>query len=297
MNRTVKTILIIAACLIPIGIIATFIGLRFGGQAGWSLDLNDGSLSFANDMVTEAVDLKDFDSLDLKVSTADVNIVRGDSYKIEYKVRKGKEPKIKQEGGKLTIEQPPMGFVMFNFGLHEGENTFIIYVPESSGQITLNAKASTGDIMLDRIRVSGKIEASTSDILLNDIEGDELEVNISSGDIDGDKVKIAKTRFEGSTSDISILRLFSDDVYCHASTGDIDINDSAVSNLKADTSTGDVNIQLNGKPDDYSYNIKVSTGDIVVNGEEVEKSIQKDNGSDRKIEISTSTGDVDVEVH
>ena len=42
---------------------------------------------------------------------------------------------------------------------------------------------------------------------------------------------------------------------------------------------------------------KVSTGDIVVNGEEVEKSIQKDNGSDRKIEISTSTGDVDVEVH
>lgn len=295
MNKTVKIILIIAACLIPIGIIATVIGLRFGGHAGWSVDLSDGSFLSASDIVSETVDLKDFDAIDITITTADVNIMRGDSYKIEYKVRKGKEPTITQEGGKLTVVQPSMGFVMFSFGLNE-ENTYNIYVPEGAKEIALNAKASTGDIMLDRIKVSGKIEAGTSDVLLNDIEGKELDVSVSSGDIDGDKIKVEKTRFEGSTSDISILRLYSDDVYCHASTGDIDINDSAVSNFTADTSTGDVTLQLNGKADDYSYNVKVSTGDIVINGEECEKSFAKDNGTDRKININTSTGDVDVTV-
>lgn len=296
MNKTVKIILIIAACLLPIGIIATVIGLKLGGQTGWSINLSDGTYSFASDIVSETVDLKEFDSIDITASTADVNIMRGDSYKMEYKVRKGKEPGIKQEGGKLTIEQPSMGFVMFNFGFGEGENTYTIYVPEDSKEIALSAKSSTGDIMLDRIKVSGRIDASTSDVLLNDIEGKELEVSVSAGDIDGDKVKVSKTRFEGSTSDISILRLFSDDVYCHTSTGDIDINDSAVSNLMAEASTGDVTVQLNGKADDYSYDIKVSTGDIVINGEECEKSYSKDNGTDSKIDIKTSTGNVDVTV-
>ena len=91
-----------------------------------------------------------------------------------------------------------------------------------------------------------------------------------------------------------MLRLFSDDVYCHTSTGDIDINDSAISNLKTEASTGDVTIQLNAKADDYSYDIKVSTGDIVINGEECEKSYSKDNGTDKKIDIKTSTGDIHV---
>ncbi len=295
MNKTVKIILIIAVCLIPIGIIATIIGLRFGGQPGWSVDFSNGSFSSASDIVSETVDLEEFDSIDLATSTADVNIMRGDSYKIEYKARKGKEPTIRQESGKLTVTQPSMGFVMFSFGLTE-ENTYNIYVPEDSKEIELHAKSSTGDILLDRIKVSGRIEASTSDILLNDIEGKELEISVSSGDINGDKVKVEKTRFEGSTSDIAMLRLFSDDVYCHTSTGDIDINDSVVSNMRAEASTGDVTLQLNGKADDYSYNIKVSTGDIVVNGEESEKSFSKDNGSDNKIDINTSTGDVDVTV-
>ena len=294
MNKTVKIILIIAACMIPVGLIAVALGVKFGGHTSWSLDLSNGSYSFASDIVSETVELKDFDALDVTVSTADVNIMRGDSYKIEYKVRKGKEPSITQENGKLTVQQPSMGFVMFNFGFTEGENTYTIYVPEDSKQIDLNVKASTGDVMLDRIKVSGRIDASTSDVLLNDIEGDELSVSVSAGDIDGDKVKVSDVRFEGSTSDIEMLRLFSDDVYCHTSTGDIDINDSAISNLKTEASTGDVTIQLNDKADDYSYDIKVSTGDIVINGEECEKSYSKDNGTDKKIDIKTSTGDIHV---
>ena len=296
MKKAVKIILIIAACMIPIGIIAVVLGIRFGGQAGWSLNMSDGSLSFASDVVSGTENLEAFDAIDLQVSTADVNIVRGDKYKIEYKTRKGKEPEITQEGGKLSVKQPSMGFVMFNFGFNNDENTYTITVPEGSSEIELNAKASTGDLMLDRIKVSGRIDASTSDVMLNDIEGEDLAVSVSSGDIDGDKVKVKKIRLEGSTSDIEVLRMESDDAYCHASTGDIDINDSAISNLRCETSTGDVTVQLNGKSDDYSYDFKVSTGDIVLNGQEYEKSYTKDNGSDKKIDVKTSTGDINVSV-
>ena len=297
MNKTAKIILIIAICAIPVGIIFTVIGVSLGGKIGWSLNLSEGKIMVSSDTVTKTEDLDDFDALDLEISTADVNIMRGDAYRIEYKTREGKEPVITQENGKLSIKQPAMGFEMFHFGFGDDGNTYTITIPENSKEIDLNAKISTGDLMLDRIKVSGVIDASTSDILLNDIEGKELAATVSSGDIDGDKVKVSKVTFKGSTSDINMLRLYSDDVYTHTSTGDIDINDSAVSNLRSETSTGDVTIQLNGKEDDYSYDFKVSTGDIVVNGTEYEKNYTKDNGSDRKIDINTSTGDINVTVN
>lgn len=297
MNKTAKIILIIAICMIPAGILVTMLGVSMGGKIGWSLNLSEGKITVSSDAVTKTEDLDDFDSLELEISTADVNIMRGDAYRIEYKTQEGKEPVITQENGKLTIRQPSMGFVMFNFGFANEGNEYTITVPDSGKQIDLNAKISTGDLMLDRIKVSGRVDASTSDVLLNDIDGDELSVTVSAGDINGDKVRVSDINLNGSTSDIEMLRLMSDKVYAHTSTGDIDINDSAIPDLSCDTSTGDVTVQMNAKPEDYSYDLNVSTGDIVVNGVECEKSYIKDNRTGKKIGIKTSTGDIDVTVN
>ena len=131
--------------------------------------------------------------------------------------------------------------------------------------------------------------------MFNDIEGKEINATSSSGDINGDKVKVAKTRFESSSGDISMLRVYADDLLAVSSSGDTGVYNSAITNVDCEASSGDVDIELNGKADDYSYDLKASSGDIVVNGVEVEKNYKEDGGNSSII-AKTSSGDVNVSI-
>lgn len=296
MNKVVKIILIIAACMIPVGIIIAFIGISLGGKFGWSLRYSDGSTKVGTSAVEQEQALDDFEALKIDVSTADVTIIRGDKFSISYKTREGEEPKISQDGVTLTVKQPSAGFVMFDFGVSKGMNAYTITVPESATPIDVDIKTSSGDLTVDRVNVTGRIESSTGDVDLNDTEGTMLEIKTSTGDVNGDKVKTGVCSFGSSTGDINMLRLFAEDVSCETSTGDIDINNSEVGKLYINSSTGEASIGLNGKPDAYSYDISSNTGDITINGEEFEKKYINDNGGDMKIQVHTSTGDIDVSV-
>jgi len=294
MNKTAKTILIIAICMLPIGVIATVLGISFGGRTGWRYEYGTGKGVVTSEAFSGSQKLDEFDSLDVEVRSAEVVIMRGDSFGIEYSTYKGKEPVITQENGKVTVKQPPTGFVMFEFGSHD-LNTFTITVPENSSEISLNVRSSSGDVTLDRIKVSGDVVSSSGDIMFNDIEGKEINATSSSGDINGDKVKVAKTRFESSSGDISMLRVYADDLLAVSSSGDTGVYNSAITNVDCEASSGDVDIELNGKADDYSYDLKASSGDIVVNGVEVEKNYKEDGGNNSII-AKTSSGDVNVSI-
>ena len=297
MNRTVKIILITAICLIPAGLIITFLGIMAGGKLGWSMHVGDGRTGVVTSAVENVTGLDDFESLEIEVSSADVNIMRGDSYAIEYRTRKGEEPVIEQNGGKVTVRQPAKGIVMFDFGFTEGLDTYTVTVPEKSSGIDLMVKSSSGDIMVDRVNSSGSITSGSGDVLLNDIEGSSIDVTTSSGEIAGDKLKIADTEFVASSGDISMLRLFSDSVRCEASSGDIDIYDSTAPVLDCKTSSGDVTIGLNANANDYSYDLKASSGDIRVNNEEFKNSYEKDAGQNSRITVRTSSGDIEIDMN
>lgn len=296
MNRTVKIILITAAILAPAGVIIALLGIYFGGRSGWSMQVKDGKSVVSAGIIDETVELDAFEGLDLEVSSADVNIMRGDSYAIQYKTRDNEVPEITQEGGTLKVRQPSGGFVMFDFGFTEDVNNYTIMIPEGDAPLDLTAKSSSGDIMLDRISVSGTVRASSGDILLNDIAGDTLEIATSSGEIEGDKVKYSSIGFEASSGDISMLRLFSDDVNCKTSSGDIELYDSEAKNIKGSASSGEITLELNGNAGDYSYRIETTSGDIKVNGREYEKDYASESGKDGRIDLSATSGDVEVTV-
>lgn len=298
MNRTVKIILIIAAVLIPVGIIIAGLGIFFGGKTGWSMSAGDGGTVVMSDAVEGSVDLKDFDSLNLKVASMDVNIMRGDSYKLTYRTEKGFEPQISEENGTLSVTQPSKVITFFSFDFDRESSTYTITVPEDNSGIKIEAVSSSGDIMIDRIKASGAVKTSSGDVLLNDIEGSDLSVSTSSGEINSDKVKVKEITLSSSSGDIAMLRTQTDDINGNTSSGEIEIYDSAIGNATFMASSGDVKLELNGDKDDYSYDVKVSSGDININGEEVDgKSYSANEGKDKKISVKTSSGDVEISVN
>ena len=294
MNRTVKIILIIAACLLPIGIIALVLGIRYGGNTAWSIKPGKGAAEL--NIVSDKQELKEFNSLSLDVSSIDVTLRTGDSYSIEYTTREGREPVITEDHGKLTVTQPKDDNIMvFDFNTDPMNDTYLITVTENAKEIKIDMEASSGEITIDRVNVTGDIEASSGDIMINDTEGKELKIKTSSGKIACDKIRVTDIDFHTSSGDIEILRMFTDSFKCNTSSGEVGINDSEAEKVECKTSSGDVEIGLNGKEDDYSYDIDTSSGDIRVNGSKSDGNYKKEGGS-KKITVSTSSGDVEVTV-
>lgn len=293
MSKVLKIILIILACLIPVGIIIFALGVFMGGKAGWSLELGKGGRAFSSEISEEAQDLDEFDYLEVDVSSVDVYIMQGDSFKIGYKTRAGHEPEISREGRNLTVRQPSKGFVIFDFGFSQDLDVYTITVPEGKS-IKVLARSSSGDIEIDSLNVYASIDTSSGDILFNDTEGERLEATTSSGEIEGDKVKNKNCVFTTSSGDIGMLRMFSDELQCRASSGDIGINNSEISRISCATSSGEVEMDLQGQSEDYSWDIRTSSGDIVVNGVEHKKEYTSGGSTVKSISAETSSGDIDV---
>ena len=237
------------------------------------------SLFSVGGMTSDTISLDEFEELEVDMSSYDLIITRGSAYGLEYVAESARVPKVSQNGGKVSISQPSKPLFSVGVKLGRGDAYYKIIIPDNAKEISLKAKSSSGDVTLDRIKLSGEVKTSSGDILINDIEGDMLETETSSGEIGADKVK---TRvFSGGTSsgEIQLLRVESDDITCNSSSGDISINNSEALTVTCQASSGSVDVELNGEPDNYSYYTDTSSGDIEVNGEKGKKELVRENAN------------------
>ncbi|MCR5589953.1 MAG: DUF4097 domain-containing protein [Lachnospiraceae bacterium] len=316
MNKTVKIILIAAAIMLAAGAAITALGFAFGGKGAMSLRFGNGHSGVSTEISEETMDIDEFDSLTIDVSSVDVSIVKGDKFSLRYKTRKGEEPEVEQSGRSLSVKEPSKAnFVIFDFGFADDLDTYTITVPEGSKEIEAKLKSSSGDLLISGVKISGEVKSSSGDLLFENVEGagltvtassgslsmnglesSDLAITTSSGDINGDKVKADKISISTSSGETNFLRLSAGSMTCAASSGDINIFDSELKELSCDTSSGELEIGLNGDSSTYSYDISSSSGDIAVNKTVTEKSFVSEGSGDGNIKIKTSSGDINVQI-
>lgn len=268
-------------------------------------------ISIGGKVVEDTVDLKDFDSVNIDVSSVDVTFTRGDSFQLTYRTHEQKVPVVTEENGTLTVKQTDAG-LSFSPGQ---EDIYRITVPENyDGEIELTLQASAGDINIGRLNVSGDVTTGSGDVALSDLEGDRLAVKVDSGDVRGENIKTGQITFTATSGDIEIKGLRADK--CHSETasgdlqikgseirnadcvvryGDVEINDSVIETAVCDSAYGDVEIELHGADEAYSYKLDTSFGDITVNGQRFGNSYKKDGGA-KSISAHTDSGDIEVSV-
>lgn len=227
----------------------------------------------ANDTVA----LDEFDTLEVKVSSYDFTLQKGNSLSLEYVADKGMEPVIAKENGKLTVKQPSKLFFGSLFGAGHAAGSYTVTVPDGT-KVNLKVKSSSGDVML------------------NDVEGELIEAETGSGHIECDKVKAGAVSFGTSSGDMELLRIFADDISCDSSSGEVELNNSTGRNVMCSSSSGDVEISLNGNSEGYSYYADTSSGEIKVNGKNAKKEFVSEDGKDGKVAVHTSSGDIEIEV-
>lgn len=127
----------------------------------------------------------------------------------------------------------------------------------------------------------------------------DMEYGAATADIDGLNAKSLK--IESGASGCTIKNADIEELDVETGAGSLDFYGTVEKEVDIDCGAGRVTLNLEGKVEDYNYELDSSAGsveigeDIDLGGLSTEKSI--DNGSKRTIEISNGAGSVEIRFH
>mgnify|MGYP004679485143 FL=1 len=127
----------------------------------------------------------------------------------------------------------------------------------------------------------------------------DMEYGAATADIDGLNAKSLK--IESGASGCTIKNADIEELDVETGAGSLDFYGTVEKEVDIDCGAGSVTLNLEGKVEDYNYELDSSAGsveigeDIDLGGLSTEKSI--DNGSKRTIEISNGVGSVEIRFH
>ena len=152
---------------------------------------------------------------------------------------------------------------------------------------TVFVKASTGDIRLSQLSAAEiDLSASTGAVKLDSVScTGSLGISVSTGKTALTNVACGSFASEGSTGDVSLTNVTADkSLSVTRTTGDIKLHRCDAASLDLHTTTGSVSGSLLSPK---TFNARTSTGHV---------SVPENFGADGKCEVTTTTGDIKIEV-
>ena len=227
--------------------------------------------------IVKDVDLEAFSSLQIDSEIMDVEIKKGDSYKLHYECSKEKLiPTYAVENGKLTIKQKNKKGLTLTFG-SSGKCKMVLTVPEEKILSDIKIVSNTGDLIIaDTVTEKSDIETDTGDVKVNNSNLGGLTLATDTGDVSFSGVTLGDVKLTTDTGDISMKDMTIAEGDIESDTGDIKIEGIKIEayNVSMDSDTGDITV--NGSNQGNKYNANASEGDGLT------------------MKISTDTGDITV---
>lgn len=320
MKSAVKTILIIASCLLIVGaVIVCCVMASFD----WDFHI------IANKrLVTNTYDItEDFESVLIISNTEDIYLYpsEDDNTKVVISADKDEPFTVSVSNNSLLIQYKDLSQLNKRFRLFSSINASIkVYLPkaeytsltigESTGDVfipdnfvfsDLNIVISTGDIVCSASATNSlQVIGSTGDITIKSLSSRDINLNISTGNIiaqsidcEGDiklKVSTGKTLLEnvtcnnlisnGSTGDVILRNVITkENININRSTGDVELINCDANELLIKTTTGDVDGLL-------------LTDKIVFANSDTGKIKVPNCTSGGKCSVTTKTGDIKIEI-
>lgn len=298
-----KKILGIASIAIGIGVILIIVGSFLGAKRSLVVT-NEGVKAVGSsieDMTsTVETDLEEFSSIDVTAYSQNVSIMNSDNgkYGIDIVYSLGGEIEWSIENKTLIVKEKRetvFSFINFDFGFwgREKNKHVIIYVPQG---VKMN------DIEVDLS--SGRVE--TKDITSNNISYDitsgkgvidnctalSLNVTMSSG-----RVNIDNSAFDNSNIRVTSGKVLADKMNCkktdiNVTSGTAEILGELVGKTKVKTISGTVKLDIIGESTEYSKSAKITSGNVVIDGEKVVSGYEYRGNNENSVDVSATSGKI-----
>lgn len=272
--------------------VAIGLGLGAGKSAG---ENNKGS---EREIVTEVQkNIEKFDSIKVDAISSDVMIFEDSDYGFEAQNSYGAKINWTVENGVLTIEENTELNFDFDIGFFDKsvENYIKIYVPKDTTLKGADISCVSGDTKFLKVKGDNiKLKLTSGDVVIEQCDFNKLEVSSSSGDVDIENSRVKKSDLDLISGDAKYENVKTEDVVTKSTSGDFDISGEVANSVNVELVSGDSNLNLKGKEEDYSFDIKSTSSEIRI-GENIfedKVSIQKGN---KQIKIDCISGEVEVD--
>lgn len=288
MKKLFKIFLIVGACLL-------FIGGGIFVVAFAKADFNIRELSPTKTREDCYEETSTVTALSIDYNVADITIVATDSEKLSVTYtcpynRRGdlNEITITEENGTLSMVERTKQHIslsFFNFYDHRVR----VNVPKDR-VLNIQIQTDTGDINLGD-GTFGKIDldTDTGDITLGTITATEMNLSLDTGDVEfNGAITTSTLTMETDTGDVDFnSAITTDTLAIKTNTGDIDGGGVITAqSVEIETSTGDIDLTLSGAQTDYTIVAETNTGD---------QNIHSGGNGERKLSITCSTGDIEID--
>lgn len=161
----------------------------------------------------------------------------------------------------------------------EKENCFTVYVPKDAKLENVKIELGAGVMKLDGLRADEmKIEIGAGQIVASDLATDDMKLSIGAGDMNLQSAKLGETKIEVGAGNCTIQGAISDDI-------------------KAECSMGNITLKLEGREEDFDYELECVSGNLVVGDSEysgLSDSTEVDNGASQKMDLQCVMGNIEV---
>lgn len=280
MRKSTMVLLIVAICLVVIGMILLAITL---GINGWDFRHLDTRIFETN---THPISTE-FHSILVNTDTADIRFLPspdGQCRVVCYEAENARHT-VRVQDGTLTIRLAEDKAWYEYIGIHFETPKVTLYLPEEVYE-NLSIHADTGDVEVsDDLTFSQiAISVSTGDIHLDNITAKSITLTQSTGDVVARNVQCQQFHSTGSTGDLELHNLTASETISIArSTGDVRFEACDAEEIIIHTDTGDVTGTLLTPK---IFQVETDTGRVDI----------PESGSGGKCQIKTDTGDIQVEI-
>lgn len=297
----------IAICcfLLGAGIIITVIGFSLGGIVlgigftNQGLQVHSPALRVDPEYESADLTLESFESIDLSVVDADIEIIESDHYGISYQVMKDNSFSFEVKDNKLKISQAykksGSNFSYMFFGMNLGytnKNFKKVYitvsVPENTSLDRIFIFNDYGDVTLSNIKSSSiSLELEHGNIELSDMISNSIEIDDDYGDIDILNVTSPILSLDASSGNIKLENVKSEQFSVEDDYGDLDMRQVVMSDANITLDSGNVKMNEVSSSTLTLYNKYGSLDMLKVSMPSAD--IKLDSGSVKMNEVSSST--------
>ena len=301
MSKAKKVAIIVAISMIVVGILTMTAAALMSG-----FDLTNLT---SQDIQTKTFEIKEsFSKIEINSIDCDVEImpVSDGRCKVVYKGMEKMLDTVEVKDDKLFIKQVDRRkwYEYISFGWID-ENAITVYLPEEeyqslllktvSGDISVSndftfycaeTMSTSGDVsFLANVEDNLRIKSTSGKIRVKNIADGKVEVITTSGDVFMTEGTPYQLKIKTTSGDVKISSVISEDAaMIESMSGDIRMERSDAGSFHMKTTSGDISGSILSRKD---FDVETASGDI---------RLPKSDSSAPKCEISTSSGDVEMEI-
>ena len=181
-----------------------------------------------------------------------------------------------------------------------------VFVSSSSGSIRVidtnahyfSLTSRSGSIHMDDVNVGNTLIANTisGSIRFDDVSGDQFIVASTSGSIRGEELRFMLGEFETVSGSIDLGDVRWSNFSARSTSGSIRITEAVIDpagdNTQLQSTSGTINLRVDGRPSDFSYTARTTTGSLNIDGSRVSGRNAEGGTGNHVISLQSTSGSV-----